>query len=292
MPPGKGPFPALLLLPGSGPTDRDGNSGMGIQTDILKQIAESLALKGVASLRFDKRAIARYSLQWPKDLASLNQFFSYRNFVDDAKAAYADLRSQPGVDPSRCGILGHSEGGLFALQIGSELAGRPDAPNKLLLLSTAGRPMGEVIHDQLKRRLSGPGVPQELGDRLLRYSDDACAALTAGRPLPPNTPAELKALYNPTVIDILTNYVRIDPAELAKKCVGPVLVLNGGDDTQVSPTLDAPRLARALRSRDKGAVKMVIVPGASHNLKSTAQQGPDAFGGTVVPEAMEAIVGW
>src|SRR5262245_46384223 len=67
-----GRAPAVLLLPGSGPTDRNGNSRLGITTDLLKQIAEELAKNGIASLRFDKRAIAHYSSNWPKDIKEMS----------------------------------------------------------------------------------------------------------------------------------------------------------------------------------------------------------------------------
>ena len=72
-----GKAPAVLLLPGSGPTDRNGNSMLGITTDLYKQIAEELAKNGIASLRFDKRAIRQYAANWPKDIPALSKYFCW-----------------------------------------------------------------------------------------------------------------------------------------------------------------------------------------------------------------------
>jgi pimeloyl-ACP methyl ester carboxylesterase len=289
MPARSGPVPAFLLLPGSGPTDRDGNSIVlpDVKVDLLKQIADKLAQEGIASFRFDKRAILRYKSSWPLDPVALGKFFSYQNFIDDAKAAYATLQSQKGVDKSKTGIIGHSEGGLFALQLAKDMNGQPGAPYKLVLLGTAGRTLGPVIHDQLTFRLNAPGVPKSLADELLGYSDKACAALIAGKPLPPNEPAQLQSLYNPTVIDLMTAYLTVDPIKLAKSYQGTALLVNGEDDTQVSPTKDSQPLYAAFGSQK---AKLVIVPKASHCLKSTADGNKDQFAGPIVPQALDEII--
>src|SRR5438309_10683683 len=91
MPVGAKNAPAFVLLSGSGPTDRDDNVNlptMHLQIDVLKQVAERLAQEGVATLRFDKRAVHTYSDKWPKDMTQIGQFFSWDSFVGDAKAAH------------------------------------------------------------------------------------------------------------------------------------------------------------------------------------------------------------
>src|SRR5438128_1948923 len=85
---------ALLLLPGSGPTDRNGNQPPGLITDLLKQIADDLAAHGIASFRFDKRAAHVHAADWPKDASKLNDFFAWDKFVGDAGAALDVLRKQ------------------------------------------------------------------------------------------------------------------------------------------------------------------------------------------------------
>jgi len=283
--------PAMLLLPGSGPTDRDGNSiALPDKVDSLKQIAEELAKNGIASLRFDKRAIRRYQDKWPKDLGELNKFFSWQSFVDDASAALDFLRKQPEIDATRVGILGHSEGAMISLQVAADRSGQSNAPKVTILLGGTGRPMGPVLHEQIARALKKQGASAQISKQYLDYLDAACAALAAGKALPPNTPAGLAALFNPTVLDIMGAYCRIDPSANAAKTTGPVLVMNGENDTQVSAERDAPKLIAALKGRASGDVDSLIVPKASHNFKSTADGNDDAFTGPVVPAALAKIV--
>lgn len=291
LPGGASKTPALLLLPGSGPTDRDGNSiALPEKVDSLKQIAEELAKNGIASLRFDKRAIRSYQDKWPKDMAAMNAFFSWQNFVDDAAAGFDFLAKQPEVDGGRVGILGHSEGAIISVQIGSDRSGKPNAPKATVLLGGTGRPMGIVIHEQIARLLKKQQATPEVAKPLLDYTDAACAALAAGKPLPPNTPPGLVALFNPTVLDIMGAYCRIDPSELAKRSGGSFLVINGSDDSQVSAERDTPLLIAALQGRSSGSVDSLIVPKASHNLKSTADGNVDAMTGPVIPAILAKIV--
>lgn len=285
-----GKVPAILLLPGSGPTDRDGNSGLGITTDVLKQIAEELAKNGIASLRFDKRAIAHYREKWPKTLPEVNKFFAWEKFVDDAKACFDYLATQPEIDKARVGILGHSEGALISLQIGSDRSGQADAPKITISLGGTGRPMGPIIHEQIERSLKKSGLSQDQQKTYLDYTDNACKALAAGQGIPPNTPKGLESLFNPTASDIMGAYCRIDPATLAKKVQGAALIINGAHDTQVSAERDAPKLIAALQSRKSGIVDSLIALDTSHNLKTTKDGNDDNFTGPVVPEILAKIV--
>ena len=285
-----GKAPAILLLPGSGPSDRNGNSGLGFTTDLLKQIAEELAMNGIASLRFDKRAIGIYASKWPKEPTELNKFFSWQNFVDDAGAAFDFMSSQPEVDPKRAGILGHSEGALISLQIGSDRGGKANAPKSTVLLGSTGRPMGIILHEQIARQLKLAKAPAEVTKLYLDYVDTACKALADKKELPPNMPPNLGGLFNATTMDILGAYCRIDPSENAKKVNGPVLVMNGQKDTQVSAERDTPRLLVALKARTSGKVESMIVPDASHNFKSTKFGTDDAFEGPMIPEALALII--
>jgi hypothetical protein len=288
-PEGKGPFPGVLLIPGSGPTDRDGNSAVmpGAKIDVLKQLADSLAAQGVSSFRFDKRAIAHYSADWPKTIPEISAYFSYRHHIEDAEAAFACLRSQPRVDHLRTAILGHSEGGLFTLQIASELA---DPPKAIVLVGTAGRTIGVVLREQISASLAAqPGVDAK---PILDYIDAASAALAAGKPIPPTQIPGLGNLFTPAYYDLLKAYTTVDPTMLAVKYDGPVLIVNGEDDSQISPLRDAPKLNDAFKSRSKGTVELKVIPKASHNLKSTADGNKNAFVGPIVPDAMNAIVPW
>jgi alpha-beta hydrolase superfamily lysophospholipase len=282
--------PAILLLPGSGPTDRNGNSGLGIKTDLLKEIAEELAKNGIASLRFDKRAIQIYASQWPKDPKEMNHFFAWQMFVDDASSAFDFLAKQPEVDSTKVAILGHSEGALISLQIGSDRSGKPSAPKATILMGSTGRPMGPILHEQIARQLKLGNATPEVTKQYLDYVDSACKALAENKPLPPNMPPNLGSLFNPTTMDIVGAYCRIDPNDLAKNATGPFLVMNGRSDTQVSAERDTPPLLATLKARKKGTVESLIVPDASHNFKSTKLGNNDAFTGPMDPTALALII--
>ena len=285
-----GKAPAILLIPGSGPTDRDGNSSLGIKTDLLKQIAEELAKNGIASLRFDKRAINNYAASWPKDPKEISHYFRWQNFVDDASAAFDFLSQQPEVDPAKVGILGHSEGALISLNIGADRAGKPNAPKAMILMGSTGRPMGPIFHEQIARQLKKSGATDAVAKPYLDYVDAASKALAANQPLPPNMPTGLGGLFNPSALEIVGAYCRLDPVDFAKKVQGPVLVMNGQKDTQVSAERDTPRLVAALKARTSGMVESLIVPDASHNFKATANLGDDAFDGPIVSGPLALLV--
>lgn len=282
------PVAAMLLLPGSGPTDRNGNSGIGITTNLLKQIAEALQAKGVATLRFDKRATAGYRNIWPQTAPEVNKFFSYKNFVDDAKAAYTFLSTQKGIDPTKVGIIGHSEGALFTLQMCADMAAE-HKPYKAILLASTGRPMTEVLHDQISYRLAQGKAPAAETKKYLDYTDAATKALAAGKPLPPNEPAGLGPLFNATVLDLMGAYCRIDPAELASKSIAPTLVVQGKDDAQISYEMDTPRLLQALHKRSGVETQEMIEEGLTHNLKQSLPNYKDVFDGPVPPKVLDKI---
>jgi fermentation-respiration switch protein FrsA (DUF1100 family) len=259
-------------------------------TDVLKQIAAALADNGIASLRFDKRATRMYLPSFPKDKTLWADFFKWDNFVGDATGAYRFLGSQAGVDPKRIAILGHSEGAEIALQIGSNLAKDSTPPAAIVTIGGAGRPMGPILTEQISRALDRqkalPPVKKQYMDALKLAMDQIVKNGTYPEDLPPG----LNALFNPTTTKIMQSYLTIDPCLLASRYAGPVLLINGAHDTQVSPERDTPKLKAALSLRKAGTVEMLIVPNASHNLKDTSSGNDDAFTGPVAPIALTKIV--
>ncbi|MEA2553712.1 MAG: uncharacterized protein QOJ65_1888 [Fimbriimonadaceae bacterium] len=286
------PVSALLLLPGSGPMDRDENVlQAGFKTDVLKQIAERLAQEGVATLRFDKRAVAHYRDKWPKDHSKAGEFFGWDKFVGDAKAGYDYLRAQPEIDPSKVGLLGHSEGSLISLQIASDLENTPSRPAGLVLLAGNGRTLDVVLLEQLHAKLPKQ-APADQATVMLDYAEKAVEQIKKDGTVPPNTPPALQGLFNPSSLSILRSYFITDPIALAKNYSGDVLIVNGEFDNQVSPERDAQVLYAGLRSRPKGTAEIVIIPGASHGLKATTSIEKDAYEGPVLPQAIGAIATW
>jgi hypothetical protein len=294
MPPGQAPAPAVLLLPGSGPTDRDGNQPPSIRTDVLKQIAERLASEGVASLRFDKRACAGYSALWPSDPQALGAFFGYQPQIEDIKGALRALQAQPRIDPARCALLGHSEGGFFALQVASDLAADALRPAALCCIATPGRTLDHLLREQIAMSLTAPRrVPQATVDAVMSSLERGINGVKESRSIPADLPAGLRPLFNPTTVDLLYAWFTVEPLELARAVRGPVLVLNGDSDIQVSAERDAKALATALAARQPSQpVTLVVVEAMSHNLKETTGTADLGMSGPVKEEALRAISAW
>ncbi len=238
--------PAVVVIPGSGPTNRDGNSPLGIEAGYLKMLAEALAERGIGSIRIDKRGL----------FASTGGFgdpnaVRFDDYAGDALAWLDVAREKTGADCAW--LLGHSEGGLVALiaaqKAGPELCG-------LVLVSTPGRPLGELLREQLEGNpLNGPVLPEALAaiEALERGEKVETAAL----------PQALRPLFRDDVQEFLIDGFSRRPAELIGGLDLPVLIVQGDNDLQVR-TVDAEFLARA-----QPAAELRIVPGMNHVLKAT-----------------------
>jgi pimeloyl-ACP methyl ester carboxylesterase len=276
--------PAVVLVAGSGPTDRNGNQPPLLWTGLLKQTADLLAGAGVASLRYDKRGVGR-SDRPPKDRAALAEFVRWEHFVADVAAAGEALRGQPEVDGARVALLGHSEGGLLVMDAAAQLqdAGRP--PAAVVLVSTPGRPLGVVLREQLGRMCQRLNLTEEGTSRYLARNDDIIAAIRETGVVPDDVPPDLAPLYPRYAGRFLQAQFKSDPAEAAGRLTVPVLVIQGAKDLQVSAECDTPALEGALKGRPgKARCDVVILEGASHNLKHVEHDGEQALFGPTVPE--------
>lgn len=284
--------PALLLIQGSGPTDRDGNQRPHLVPDLLKELAHLLAGLGIASLRCDKRGMGAVAASLPTEPALLADFVRWEHFVEDAGLALAVLASQERVDARRVGVLGHSEGGLIALDLAA--SGRAQ-PAMLILAATTGRPIAAVLRDQLARLGRRQGAPEAVLAPLLDENDRILAGLVAGRGYPDAISPGLAALYPPYLRHYWEGFAAHDPAVLAARCTCPVLVLSGNADVQVLADRDVPALAAALSGRsqaDGTRHAVAVLAGASHNFKPVA--GPDDAGhaGPLHPGVEPALADW
>lgn len=230
-----------VILPGSGPTDRDGNSPLGIAAGTYRLLAEGLAEEGVATLRFDKRGVGESA---SAEFSEPDLRFSH--YVDDARAWATEAAARTGQPCAW--LIGHSEGALVALAAVAD-----DHPGVcgLVLLSGAGRPARVVIEEQL-----GPQLPEPLRSQAFH----ALAELEAGRTVE-DTPPMLAALLRPSVQPYLISWLQLDPAALIAAWEGPVMIGQGTTDIQ---TTDAD--ARALAAGQPNA-KLVLWEGVNHVLK-------------------------
>lgn len=244
--------PVVLIVPGSGPTDRDGNNPLGVKASTYRLLAEGLLTRSMASVRIDKRGM-----------------FGSREAVVDPEAVmiadYAtDVHAWARVIRERTGnpciwVLGHSEGGLVSLAA----AQNPTGLCGLVLLAAPGRPLGVVLREQLRANpANAPILPQALA---------AIDSLEAGRKVDVTGmhPA-LLALFRPSVQGFLIDVFAHDPAKLIAQVHLPVLVVQGGRDSQVGIE-DAQRLAK-----ENPSAKLVRLEAANHVLKDVPADDPAA----------------
>ena len=216
--PEEGSNTAVLIVAGSGPTDRNGNSGAGLNTFCYKMLGEALAESGYAVMRYDKRGIGGSPIP-AEDIPSL----VFEDYIDDARACAKFLRAE---GFARVIVAGHSEGGLIALAMAAEAECCLDG---VVLLCAPGYNMAEILNFQLSQQL----VPAYMG--LMVKSTAIINSLKAGRMVAPeDIPAELMSLFHPTVQPFIISNMRYEPTELAAKCRVPMLIVSGGRDIQVS----------------------------------------------------------
>jgi uncharacterized protein len=237
-----GPFPVALIIAGSGPTDRDGNSPAGVKSDAYKLLAQGLAANGIASLRYDKR----FSGQSTTTMSEAD--IRFETYADDA-ALLLEFLSKDARFNKRV-IIGHSEGSLIGM-----LAAQRLSVAGFISLAGAGRRIDEVLLEQLKPQLSAA---------MLTESARVLNELKAGRTVPEskvNLPAQLTAsLFRASVQPYLVSWLKYDPAQELLKLKNPSLIVQGTTDIQVK-VQDAQRLADALKTKPE------LIEGMNHVLK-------------------------
>lgn len=235
------PCPIVLIIAGSGPTDRDCNSPLGVKTNAFKMFAKGFAENGISTLRFDKRGIAK-SQAAMKSEAELR----FDDYIKDVVEWIALLKTDPRF--SRIIILGHSEGSLIGMIAAeqSNIAG-------YISISGAGRAIDEVLKEQL-----GTKLPPQLMEESNRILDTLKMGKLASQVSP-----YLVSLYRPSVQPYMISWIKYDPAKEIKKLKIPTLIIQGNTDLQVSEK-DAKLLAAA-----KPNAKLLIIENMNHVLKES-----------------------
>ena len=232
------PLPVALLIAGSGPTDRNGNNPAG-RNDSLRRLAQGLAKLGVASLRYDKRGVGA-SLAAAPDERDL----SVEAYVGDALAWSAKLRGDPRF--TELILVGHSEGALIA-----SLAAPRAGAAALISIAGSGRPIDEVLREQLQGRLP---------PALLASSHYLIDELKAGR-VHEAVPEPLQVLFRPSVQPYLISLFAQDPLAAFASVEVPALIVQGRNDIQVGIE-DAQALGRA-----KPDARLALIEGMNHVLR-------------------------
>jgi uncharacterized protein len=238
LPNGVAPCPVIVIIAGSGPTDRDGNQAL-MKNDSLKLLGQALAAKGIAVMRYDKRGIAESAAAGPRE-----DDLRFEMYVADVTQWVSWLRQEPRF--LRIGLIGHSEGSLIGM-----LAAKQARVDAFVSVAGSCQTAFALIRDQLNAKL--PPV-------LKAKSDEILDELVAGRTVM-DVPKELVALYRPSVQPYLISWFKYDPVQEIAALQLPVLVVQGTTDLQISVD-DAKRLAAA----KKGA-KLRLINGMNHVLK-------------------------
>lgn len=229
-----------LLIAGSGPTDRDGNSSMiPGRNDSLKLLAAGLAEAGIATVRYDKRGIGGSHAA-----GSAESALRFEMFVDDAAAWIARLKADPRF--ASVAVIGHSEGSL----IGMLAARQTDAA---AFVSIAG--IADGASTLMRKQLEGKLPPE-----LEKESERILVSLESGVVVDPVPPA-LVTLFRPSVQPYLISWFKYVPAQRIAELTMPVLVVQGNTDIQVD-VVQANRLHGA-----RPGAKLAIIPGMNHVFK-------------------------
>lgn len=243
LPKSSKPVPVVLIIAGSGPTDRDGNNPEGGRNDNLKRLAIILAQNNIASVRYDKRGVAASKAATPDE-----RDLSVERYAADVEAWAQKLRANSRL--SRLILLGHSEGALVA-----SLAAEKARAAAVISVAGSGRPVDQVLREQFQERL-----PPEL----LQRGNQLLNTLKAGE-TDANVPPELQVVFRPSVQPYLISLFRQDPAAAFGRVKVPALIVQGRNDIQVGVE-DAQLLHKA-----RPQAELALIEGMNHVFRIVPQ---------------------
>ncbi len=242
MPAAKVPVPLVIVIAGSGPTDRNGNQGMRMRNNSLLYLGDSLAKLGIATLRYDKRGIAASKMAAP-DEASLR----FGNYIEDAAAWVRKFSGDKRF--SKIFICGHSEGSLIGM-----VAAQQAPVAGFISIAGAGTPADSVI---LRQLAASPNIPKTMVDSMRMFF----GMMRRGQQIDSIPPGFYQALLRKSVQQYVSSWMKYDPAQEIARLNMPVLIIQGTTDIQVD-TMQAHLLAAA-----KPGAKLVIIQKMNHVMK-------------------------
>jgi pimeloyl-ACP methyl ester carboxylesterase len=297
LPQGAGPFPAAVLVGGSGPNDRD-ETIAGHKPFLV--LADFLTRKGIAVLRYDKRGIARST----GDYANA----TIEDFASDVQSALAFLKSRKEVDAKRIGIVGHSEGGI----LGALIAPRSKDVSWIVLLATPATTGEQALLRQSELVARTGGLSEAQITRSLEFDRKAYAAVKEekdpvalekrlqalviqsglGESMPPAAlQAQIRLMTSPWFREFLV----FDPAPLLEKLTLPVAALSGDLDLQVDSGENVPLLRKAYETSGNKDFTVVEIEGVNHLFQKAQSGSPALYGAieeTIAPEVLTVIGNW
>lgn len=233
--------PIVIIIPGSGSPDRDGNCiPIGLHTNNFKMLSESFAEKGISTLRFDKRGAAK-----SKQIVTNESELRFENYIDDV-VGWISLLKKDKRFPDII-ILGHSEGSLIGM-----IAAQQTNITSYISVAGVGKSADRLLQAQLKK----------LPPQLLSESNKIIDSLKVGKTVSKVNP-NLIRIFRPSVQPYLISWMKYDPANEIAKLKIPTLIIQGTTDIQVSVD-DAKLLSEA-----KPAAKLVIIENMNHFFKES-----------------------
>jgi uncharacterized protein len=301
LPPTGGPFPAVLLITGSGAQDRD-STALGHKPFLV--LSDDLTRKGLAVLRVDDRGMGG------SDLGPLTA--TTKDFAGDVRAGVAYLKSRREIDAKRIGLIGHSEGAAIAGLVAAEL---PEI-SFIVMMGGAGMSGEELLYLQSAAILRLRGIPSELiaWDRSIRRrvyellkserdgapDDVRRRALLENAPPAPGGPKDsgstlALAILQTSSIPWFRFFLAYDPAPTLSRVKCPVLALNGDNDSQVPPQENLSAIRAALQAGGNRDYTVTLLPKLNHMFQTSVTGAPDEYVSieeTLAPSALATMADW
>lgn len=299
LPEGSGPFPAVVLITGSGPQDR--NEALLSHQPFLV-LADYLTRRGIAVLRADDRGVGGTSKGGPHDTT--------QNYSDDALAGIEFLKTRKEIDPKQIGLIGHSEGGMAAPLAAAKstdvafivLMAGPGIPGDKLLLKQSRLISAAECEKEVERELADT---QQLMTTIAQEKDDTVARQKLHEAAVKNAEAAKKKIDAQLSSADAKNYVwatdwfryflTYDPRPTLMKVKVPVLAINGENDLQVPAKEDLEGIDQALKDGGNRDYKIVSLPNLNHLFQTSKTGAPSEYAEieeTIAPVALQTIGDW
>jgi hypothetical protein len=292
MPPGKGPFPAVVLITGSGPQDRD-EALLGHRPFLV--LSDYLTRKGIAVLRADDRGVGKSTGSFGKATTA--------DFATDTEAGVAYLKTRSEVNQHKIGLIGHSEGGVIAPMVAAR---NPDVAF-IVMMAGSGVPGDAIIVEQLRLIEEASGKSHEQAEKdaaeerevlalVKREKNEAALENELREKLAGRIPkAQLGAAIQQVTSPWFRYFIGYDPSLTLTKVRCPVLAINGEKDLQVPPSQNLPAIRKALEAGGNKDFEVVELPGLNHLFQTAKTGSPSEYGSieeTISPVALEKMASW